>query len=388
MRVGVSVALLVGGVMACGGPDGQEEAGPPADTSADARADGPAAGWERLPDLPLEPRTGALAAWTGEEVLVVGGTRHLCPPDAECELPAVAPFADGAAYDPAAGTWRPVAGSPQGVTGDMPVATVGDAVYVLPGCGQAECGPDSGPLLRYRPADDAWDELPGVPSGNGAQALTAVGDDLVAHRTSDEHGVVPDWRFSVATDTWEELPDDPLPPSYDRQLVADGDDLMLFAKPLGTGSPPGRVAGARLRSADGAWTPLAPAPASGFQAWGVDGLVVLNPHFGAGAGGGLYDPDTDTWSPLPPPPVEDWDGDMAGALGADTATYADNYTEGWVLDLAGGAPGTWREVRRLDDRSGPATTAVGRALFVAAGARWPASAPDGELLTDAWLWTP
>ena len=45
-------------------------------------------GWERLPAVPLSPRTDPVVAWTGTEVVVVGGnTGWVCPPNADCAGP-------------------------------------------------------------------------------------------------------------------------------------------------------------------------------------------------------------------------------------------------------------------------------------------------------------
>ena len=46
---------------------------------------GQGAAWARVPDVPLSPRTDPVVAWTGSEVLVVGGnTGWICPPYADC----------------------------------------------------------------------------------------------------------------------------------------------------------------------------------------------------------------------------------------------------------------------------------------------------------------
>jgi hypothetical protein len=181
-------------------------------------------------------------------------------------------------------------------------------------------------------------------------------------------------------------------------VVPIGDDLLVFAKQLHTGSselPP--IIGARLDLASGTWAELPPAPASGFQAWVLDGLVVINPHFGAVARGGIFDPATGRWRALPDPPEgPGWDPDLAGALGRDTAVYA--YQAGWVLDVP---TESWVEIPPLDGRATSGVgghTAMGRSLFVFGGVRWP-EPPDGaavddrtggpgELLADAWVWTP
>src|SRR5688572_3445001 len=80
-----------------------------------AAPDGPrdSSTWQAVPASPLSPRTGALGLWTGDEVLLVGGSDAApCPPSASCVPPDVPPLADGAAFDPQARTWRRIADSP------------------------------------------------------------------------------------------------------------------------------------------------------------------------------------------------------------------------------------------------------------------------------------
>lgn len=74
-----------------------------------------AAAWGELPAPPLSPRETPTGFWTGEEVVLVGGSdAPPCPPTAACTVPRVAPLADGAAYDPATGAWRAIADAPVG----------------------------------------------------------------------------------------------------------------------------------------------------------------------------------------------------------------------------------------------------------------------------------
>lgn len=61
-------------------------------------------GWTRVQDAPIPPRVPAVAIWTGEEVLFLGGDTDPCPASASCVTPTVAPLADGAALDPSTGT--------------------------------------------------------------------------------------------------------------------------------------------------------------------------------------------------------------------------------------------------------------------------------------------
>ena len=93
-------------------------------------------GWTELPAPPLSPRTGAIAAWTGSEVVVVGGGGEnvLCPDTADCSFPNDAElFTDGAAFDPRSGTWRRIADAPVPPWTGQAVAVDGD-VYVSAAC--------------------------------------------------------------------------------------------------------------------------------------------------------------------------------------------------------------------------------------------------------------
>lgn len=354
---------------------------------------GAAGAWVRLPDPPLRPRTDASVAWTGREVIVVGGWDFLCPPGADC-APSVPPtrFDDGAAYDPATRTWRSIADAPTPLLRADTAVVDGD-LFVL-----VDCSPDANAagalpgrcpglepgavLLRYDPGGDRWATLPGPPSTR-SRDLTAVGSSLVVHATTDERGESPDLRFDVAEGTWSELPEDPLPAAFDRSVVpwADGGELLLFGAPLGTEPPDERpVLGARLDLSSLEWTALPPAPSRGFRAWGVDDRVVLEPHFGGS--GGILDPATGTWSATPAAPGSFDPNGVAGAIGDHGAVYGG--ANGWVLDVS--AHG-WLEVPPVDDRthqSEPGVVAVGRDLFVYGGERW--TTQDGELLGDAWLW--
>src|SRR6188508_1387283 len=87
----ILLAVAVLGLSACGA-----RVGPP-----EPAATGPA--WERLADLPLTRRTGPVVAWTGQEVIAVGGEiGSTCPPMADCQEPNDS-AKDGAALDPGTG---------------------------------------------------------------------------------------------------------------------------------------------------------------------------------------------------------------------------------------------------------------------------------------------
>jgi hypothetical protein len=342
-------------------------------------------GWARLPDPPLGGRTGTVTAAIGDLVLVVGGSTFLCPPNADCAAPELPPFRDGAALDLRTGTWRAIADAPIGIVHGA-AAVVGDDLYVLQHCvDEPSCVGGTAPaFVRYRPADDAWDTLPSPPAA-GFFGLAAVAETVVAYRGSDERGETPDHAFDPATSTWATLPDDPLPGVYDRQVVDVGGRLLVFGAALeSSGSP--TVLVASLDRATGTWTELAGSGTLGYQAWPVGGLVYLNPHV-SGAGGGVFDPVAGTWADLPAAPDgRPWRGDMTGVVGAGEGHFED--AGGWVLDAT---TDTWLEIAVRPGGEGvsdDARTAVGRRLFVFGGQRWADGAAAGELVDEAWTWTP
>ena len=388
LSVGLSV-LLVGATSLVSTRDGKGER---LDVASGGAAAFPA-GWTQLPDPPLSPRAGATAATIGNEIIVAGGTQRFCRPIGSCPGGLDPWLADGAAFNLRSRTWRAIAPAPFGFAEAR--ALVIDGAMVLSACGQAIC--DSGrsrvrasALLRYQPATDVWDELPSPPI-DGSYLLAKLGRDLVAYIPSDAPDRAdrrPDWRLDQARGTWSILPDDPLPPVSGRQMVADGDDLLLFGTEVR--SPAGDTAknpvvGARLDAATGAWTGLPPSPSTGpFWASRLDGLaLVLHPQPDLVAGGGTFDPATGRWSALQPSPTG---ASLAGVMGATNADYGAESlaARGWVLELA---TRTWIELPLLDARSGTTSTSFGRRLFHFGGVTSP-GAPSGKVLGDAWVWTP
>lgn len=347
-------------------------------------------GWTQLPDPPLSPRTGATAVTVGDEIVVVGGTQHFCQPLSSCiaQLNPEPGLADGAAFNVRTRQWRPIPSAPIGF--HRAQATVaGDAVFLF-ACDRASiltlpsqqsiCDNQGVRVLRYRGTANAWDVLPGPPSG-GSYSLVASGSDVVAYASGALSRPRSDWHLDHLTATWRQLPDDPLPPVTERRVVADGNDLLLF------GTDPSWLEGsrplpwaARFESKTGTWSQLGPVLGSSFQVLALDRLVVLNdPQDGYLARGGILDAASGTSSPLPPAPAGATS--LAGALGATSSDFT--AAEGWVLDLPSG---TWIELPPADARNA-AITSFGRRLFRFGGERYVGTL-GGELRGDAWVWTP
>ncbi|MEM6992719.1 MAG: hypothetical protein AAF721_19550 [Myxococcota bacterium] len=105
--------------------------------------------WSPMPEAPIDARFDHIAVWTGSEMLVWGGR------DATRTL------GDGAAYDPVAGSWRRISsrGAPKPRTRPG-VAWTGNELLVVGG--QTVDGGGVAGAHAYDPAKDRWRALPAL----------------------------------------------------------------------------------------------------------------------------------------------------------------------------------------------------------------------------------
>lgn len=363
---------------------------PPAGEQARPEAPPAAGSWTRLPDPPLTPRDHAVVVGVGDRMLVVGGWELLCPPGADCVTPEER-LRDGAVYHRGTDTWSTVPPAPVGLTRrERGTAVVGDSAFVLAGCSDGAACRAPERLLEYDVGAARWTDHGTVP-GRRTSSLVAARGLVVAYSGSDEHGAGDDVALDPATGRWQNLPDDPLPPVFDRTMVATGTSLVVAGssiRELEAGREPGKLA-ARLDLVSRRWTRL-PDTGQGYQLLPSDRGPVLNGHF-IDAGGWLLDPVSWTWSELPDLPGGR--ADLRGVLDRHGATYDVPNSVGEmsvrsdlvVLDSSTGeyvrVPPLEARAHVYDDSSG----ALGRDLFVHGGQQWQ-DAPGGRLVGDAWLW--
>jgi len=297
--------------------------------------------WHRLPDLPLDPRSGPVVAWTGADVVVVGGdTGAPCPPTADCAAPAH--YArDGARLAVEDRSWRRIAEAPVDIPAYSSSALVDGSLFVLAG----------DQLLSYDLAADAWSQVPAPAGLEGA--LVADGQRLVVVSGSDEQRVRPDRVYDTGTRQWSTLPEDPIGPAFDRVITAIPGGLVLTAKEL-VDNPgadaPSLVLAARFDRETHTWTRLPDSDQLGGWAWTWTGRRLLDPSLGGADGGevgnygrtipmgGVLDPATGRWSRLPHAPREGTGGWPVAALGGRFVAVA-----GWTYD---DDSETWAQVPR------------------------------------------
>jgi hypothetical protein len=374
MRLAARTLALVIVLAGCGAGSDPENPAPEPPGSRSS-------GWERLPDAPLAGRTSAAAVGVGDRIYVLGGWEFLCPPGADCAGPTSRPFADGAALDLATQEWQPTAEAPFGFTRGSS-AVIGDDIYLAVFCTDVNEDCDGRPeLLRYDTVGDAWTELGTMPQGIGT-SLVATDHGLVALSGTYENGREAEAVFDEESATWSPLPEAPLPRTYDRFAIPDGDRLLVFGSPeLEPDEESSTKVAASYDFGTGTWTRLPSAPGPGYQVWRAGDRAFLNPHYGGG--GGVLDLATGVWSVFPDGPDDDeWRGDLAGLVTGTGATY--EYSHGWVFDAR---DDSWVEVPpRGSDAYDESVGVVGQALVVFGGQEW--EGKDGRLLAEAWVWRP
>ena len=266
--------------------------------------------WRSIAPSPLQPRGGAQAVWTGEQMVVLGGTSETpCPMGAACERNPVY-FTDGAAYTPATDSWQMLPDAPAAKIG-TPVWTGEDLlVLAIPSPGALEVV-----LLSWTPGENAWQTLPVPPSVPyyGSAALWAANRLVVPSVQPDSSRRY--LGYDPTTGQWDGIP----APDFGcvEELGLDTWNTTMVATAMrcrAEGSDePGAMAAAVYEPATNSWRQL---PDSDLVWAGdlieADGVLVRpNPSFVDGGDvnpfprrpeGGQLDPTTGTWSPLAPLP--------------------------------------------------------------------------------------
>jgi hypothetical protein len=192
------------------------------DAFDDGAAFDPAANtWRALPTSPLAGSQHPLGAWDGRELLIVVGDRD---PEGK---PWPAALARAAAYDPATDRWRRLAAPPRPLRPGAAAVWDGRELLVLGGMGVRRG-------LAYNPATDRWRRLPPMEQGRiDAVAVRAGGRVLVwGGRTAGIRSVpsVPGHglAYDIAGDRWSALPPAPVPGRVAPAAAWTGRQLLVW----------------------------------------------------------------------------------------------------------------------------------------------------------------
>jgi hypothetical protein len=247
----------------------------------------------RSATFPLATRAESAIVWTGHEIVVWGG--DIEGPNVGLPELGWQSYADGAAFDPGAGTWRTMAPGPLPATDRGAKGAWASGRVVL----------TSGRhVAAWDPQTDTWLAFPELP--REPVALASTGGDVII--------VGPDVVVDPTTGTWRALPPPPA-------AVTSGEAFWTGSEviALGATQPPSAYQGDAVAyaydPANDTWRSLSE-PRIGAQsfsaAWTGEELVAVDYHMHAVA----YDPANDTWRELPDVPARQQEGgSRAAAVG-------------------------------------------------------------------------
>lgn len=199
--------------------------------------------WRTLADAPLRDRRHPTAVWTGQEMIVWGGQQANNRPEST-----------GAAYDPNTDTWRVLAPAP--VSGYFRHGAVwASHEMILWGWVHGSTtAPPENETAAYDPATDTWRMLSPAPfegerSGDwvGGQAATWTGNMMLGWSgTLDDAGPLV-LTFDPAHDTWTRLSPAGAPEWYHPTMVWTGSQLLVWGGPHQGVTDGPDISGAQLR---------------------------------------------------------------------------------------------------------------------------------------------
>lgn len=188
---------------------------PPSPPTSDSGSLTPAvpAAWRSVSPAPISTRVGHVAAWSGHELLIWGGESH---PTFDPNEPL------GAAYDPATDAWRALPEAPiQGRRGAV-TAFTGTELLVMGGLGAGDQPLADG--AAYSVETDGWRPLPASPLPGGAGLVGAwTGDEWIlvnaGTAVDPEHSSGEAAAYDPSENTWRSLPPVPLPAGWASTAV-------------------------------------------------------------------------------------------------------------------------------------------------------------------------
>jgi N-acetylneuraminic acid mutarotase len=275
----------------------------------------------------FEPRASHAAVWSGQELLIYGGTSG---------ADVVEPLGTGFAYDPAIDSWRDTSPSPVGISWwpDLNAFWTDDRLVVA---GVVRDGQTyTHHLLTYHRETDIWEIASFPEEREQAGAVVWTGEELLS--VGGDHNAPDDtaWSYQPESERWRQLPDPPIEPVEELRGVWAGDEAIFFGGYAGAQPSPAVAYDPKTDT----WRSLEPAPGDWIQfhqlVWTGNEMIVYSGHTGPGHRDRLllYHPATDSWSessPMPMLPAERlagaWTGDRLIIWGG-YATYGEHDEDG------------------------------------------------------------
>lgn len=220
-------AVVAGALVASVAPDGDPSPASterPVATRPIGTRDRWAGSWQAIGEAPISGRMHNSAIWTGKELVIWGG-------DAGPERPRPDGTGAGAAYEPATRRWRVLPIAPIATRVNHVVDWTGDEMLIWGGSGE---GTDMFDGAGYVPASDGWRVLAPSPfTGPGTSAGAWTDDGWVvihgfgrADRTKAQVA-----RYDPGADSWHVLGEVDIPVSSTADLLWTDQQLLLAIHP-------------------------------------------------------------------------------------------------------------------------------------------------------------
>jgi hypothetical protein len=389
----------------------------------------PATGWTKVAPWPYAAWYNALTAWTGSEVLILGGAVDRGP-GASGPAPDIPVGHAAGAYSPATNTWRAIARPPFSLY-EATVVAAGEHAYALAFDAGFEGSLTKTHLWEYGVTSNRWRELAAPPGF--ANRLTVAGDTLAAWTSFPGKDSPAVEFYDLAKGTWHTAPANPWRGYAGREIVGLPDGRVVTfeapADPQNKAYEPGARApmwrAAVLDAGGEAWRKLPPSGIAvgswnGYlaPAWAFVGGRVVNAdprtlpaakvagkHVGPVPTGGILDVNAGRWEKLPTLPGQPHEhrsapkGQPQPELGWTTRDYlraaGGDYALafGWAYNAR---TGTWTEMTPIPgDKDGLAyDTAIwagDRLLFWANAKVKPVEHRTGYWIRPThvgWSWRP
>jgi hypothetical protein len=179
--------------------------------------------WTAIPDSPLGQRAFPAGAWTGKELIVAGGVVK----NADGTFTT---YRNGAAYNPATGTWRTLPLMPRPRYGAHAIWDGTEVLFLgghrAPGTVPATDG------MAYNPGTDTWRMLPAMLSGRDRFAAVWTGHRVLVYGgvTGRQQDMLPGSgeAYNPTTNLWTALPASPLHGRADPLAVWTGRQMIVW----------------------------------------------------------------------------------------------------------------------------------------------------------------
>jgi N-acetylneuraminic acid mutarotase len=254
-------------------------------------------GWTGLP-APPQVRHDAAAAWTGDQLLVWGGTVPQYSSAAE---------ASGFVFDTRLGRWQDMADSPLVARVQPASAWTGAELLVWGGrSGEPPAALWFEDGAAYDPATGTWRRLPPAPISARAPLFVWTAHELIVWGTVDRWADIPTdgAAYNPVTNSWRPIATAPIELT-DATAVWTGREMIVIGAKLSASNNMSTTATAVAAAYDPAadmWRFLPNpdlSPQASTAAWNGQELIAVD----YGSSAAAYDPVTDAWRSLPDAPV-------------------------------------------------------------------------------------